>query len=154
MLGATLKVRERPVQRLIQLVIIAFMTFAPIQALAGPAEDGAAAIDRWNAAYNANDLEALMKAYAPDAILQGTSEPQINVGTADLRKYFRNLPKGGSSNTIHERRMFVINDTTVLGVGTYSFKGGPARFSFLVVKRGNDWLIQHHHSSSIPKGRD
>ena len=63
-------------------------------------------------------------------------------------------PKGGSSNSIQERRMFVINDTTVLGVGIYTFKSGPARFSFLTVKRGNDWVIQHHHSSSIPKGRD
>lgn len=140
---------------LVRCALVAmFVAWEAVTAMAGPEEDGAAAIDRWNAAYNANDLDALMKAYAPDAILQGSSEPQINVGTADLRKYFRNLPKGGSSNTIHERRMFVINDTTVLGVGTYSFKGGPARFSFLVVKRGNDWLIQHHHSSSIPKGRD
>ena len=139
---------------LVRCALAALVCMASVTAMAGPAEDGAAAIDRWNAAYNANDLDALVKAYAPDAILQGTSEPQINVGTADLRKYFRNLPKGGSSNTIHERRMFVINDTTVLGIGTYSFKSGPARFSFLVVKRGNDWLIQHHHSSSIPKGRD
>ena len=76
------------------------------------------------------------------------------MGTNDLRKCFRNLPKGGSSNSIQERRMFVINDTTVLGIGVYSFKSGPARFSFLVVKRGNEWLIQHHHSSSIPKGRN
>jgi len=139
---------------LVRCALVVLLAMVPVTAMAGPAEDGAAAIDRWNAAYNANDLDALMKVYAPDGVLQGTSEPQINVGTADLRKYFRNLPKGGSSNTIHERRMFVINDTAVLGVGTYSFKGGPARFSFLVVKRGNDWLIQHHHSSSIPKGRD
>jgi hypothetical protein len=140
---------------LVRCALVALLVaWGAVTAMAGPAEDGAAAIDRWNAAYNANDLDALVKAYAPDAILQGTSEPQVNVGMADLRKYFRNLPKGGSHNTIHERRMFVINDTTVLGVGTYSFKGGPARFSFLVVKRGNDWLIQHHHSSSIPKGRD
>ena len=140
---------------LIRCALVAlFVVLESVTAMAGPEEEGAAAIDRWVAAYNANDLDALMKAYAPDAVLQGTSEPQINVGTAELRKYFRNLPKGGSSNTIHERRMFVINDNTVLGVGTYSFKSGPARFSFLVVKRGNDWVIQHHHSSSIPKGRD
>lgn len=140
--------------RLIQLAIIALMILTPANAPAGPAEDGAAAIDRWVAAYNAADLEALMKAYAPDALLQGTSEPQINVGTADLRQYFKRLPAGGSSVSIQERRMVVVNDTTVLGLGFYSFKGGPARFSFLVVKRGNDWLIQHHHSSSIPKGRN
>ena len=140
--------------RLVRFIFVALLLGWPVTGVAGPAEDGAAAIDRWGAAYNANDLDALMKVYASDAILQGTSEPQINVGTDDLRKYFRNLPKGGSSNSIQERRIFVINDTTVLGVGVYAFKGGPARFSFLVVKRGNDWLIQHHHSSSIPKGRN
>lgn len=139
--------------RFVRFVFVALLLGWPVTGMAGPAEDAAAAIDRWNAAYNANDLDALVKAYAPDAILQGTSEPQINVGSADIRKYFRNLPKGGSSNSIQERRMFVINDTTVLGVGFYTFKGGPRRFSFLVVKRGNEWLIQHHHSSAIPKGR-
>ena len=139
---------------LVRCALVALVAMVPVTAMAGPEEDGAAAIDRWDAAYNANDLDALMKAYAPDAVLQGTSEPQINVGTAELRKYFRNLPKGGSSNTIHERRMFVINDTTVLGVGTYTFKSGPSRFSFLVVKRGNDWVIQHHHSRRSRKGRD
>jgi hypothetical protein len=140
--------------RFARLFVLALVVFMPAVSNAGPAEEGAAAIDRWNAAYNANDLEALLKVYAPDAILQGTSEPQINVGTADLRKYFRNLPKGGSSNSIHERRIFVINDTTVLGVGFYAFRGGrPSRFSFLVVKRGDEWLIAHHHSSSMPAGR-
>ena len=83
---------------LVRCALVALLAIMPVTAMAGPAEDGAAAIDRWVAAYNANDLDALMKAYAPDAILQGTSEPQINVGTADLRKYFRNLPKGGSSS--------------------------------------------------------
>ena len=139
---------------LVRCAFVALLAFVPVTAMAGSEEDGAAAIDRWVAAYNANDLDALMKVYAPDAILQGTSEPQINVGTADLRQYFKRLPAGGSSVSIQERRMFVINDSTVLGVGIYTFKGGPARFSFLVVKRGNDWLIQHHHSSSIPKGRN
>ena len=140
---------------LVRCTLVAlFVAWEAVTAMAGPEDEGAAAIDRWVAAYNANDLDALMKAYAPDAVLQGTSEPQINVGTAELRKYFRNLPKGGSSNSIQERWMFVINDTTVLGVGIYTFKSGPARFSFLTVKRGNDWVIQHHHSSSIPKGRN
>ena len=141
-------------RRFLRLVVVVFFAHIPVTSMAGPAEDGAAAIDRWAAAYNANDLDALMKAYAPDAVLQGTSEPQINVGTEDLRKYFRNLPKGGSSVSFQERRMFVINDTTVLGVGLYTFRTNPARFSFLAVKRGNDWVIQHHHSSSIPKGRN
>jgi uncharacterized protein (TIGR02246 family) len=138
--------------RLVISLIIASMSLMPVTTFAGPAEDGAATIDRWVAAYSANDVEAMLKVYAPDGILQGTSEPQINVGTDAIRKYFRNLPKSGNKVTIQERRMVVINDTTVLGIGFYTFRG-PARFSFLVVRRGNDWFIAHHHSSSVPAGR-
>jgi hypothetical protein len=139
--------------KLVPLIVAAIMTLTPTQSSAGPAEDAEAAIDRWVAAYSSNDLDAMAKVYAPDAVLQGTSEPQINVGAEDLRRYFKRLPGSGNKVSIQERRMFVINDTTVLGVGFYTFRS-PARFSFLVVKRGNDWVIQHHHSSSIPKGRD
>jgi hypothetical protein len=54
--------------------------------------------------------------------------------------------------TIQERRLVVLNDTTMLELGFYIFRN-PARFSFLVVKRGNNWVIAHHNSSSIPAGR-
>ena len=137
---------------LAQILLAALLIFVPTMSTAGPAEDAAAAIDRWAATYSANDVEALLKVYAPDAILQGTSEPQINVGTDAIRKYFRGLPNSGNKVTIQERKMVVINQTTALGLGFYTFRN-PARFSFLVVKRGNEWLIAHHHSSSIPKGR-
>jgi len=135
-----------------QMHIAALVALMPTMSMAGPAEDGAAAIDRWVAAYSSNDVDAMLKVYAPDAILQGTSEPQINVGTDAIRKYFRGLPNSGNKVAIQERRMVVINDTTVLGLGFYTFRN-PARFSFIVVKRGDDWVIAHHHSSSIPKGR-
>jgi len=138
--------------RLAQILLASLVVFVPTMSMAGPAEDAAAAVDRWAAAYSANDVEAMLKVYAPDAILQGTSEPQINVGAEAIRKYFRGLPNSGNKVTIQERQMVVINETTALGLGFYTFRQ-PARFSFLVVKRGNDWFIAHHHSSSIPKGR-
>ncbi|MEA2902979.1 MAG: hypothetical protein QOI12_366 [Alphaproteobacteria bacterium] len=139
-------------QRLVPWIIVAVMTLTPVKTFAGPAEDAAATIDRWVAAYSSNDVEALLKVYAPDGILQGTSEPQINVGSDAIRRYFRGLPNSGNKVTIKERRMVVIDDTTVLGLGFYTFRS-PARFSFLVVKRGADWFLAHHHSSSVPAGR-
>lgn len=138
---------------LVSGIAIAVMALAANQASAGPADEAAATIDRWVAAYSANDLDTLVTVYTQDAILQGTSEPQINVGTQALRQYFKRLPGSGNKVTIQERRMVVINDTTVLGLGFYTFRK-PARFSFLVVKRGDGWLIAHHHSSSIPAGRN
>lgn len=124
----------------------------PAACLASPADDAASIIDQWAAAYSSNDVEALLKVYAPDAILQGTNEPQINVGREALRKYFRDLPNSGKKVTIQERRMVTLNDTTVMAIGFYKFKN-PSRFSFVVVKRGNDWMISHHHSSLVPAGR-
>jgi uncharacterized protein (TIGR02246 family) len=138
--------------RFIARVLAAVLAFLPIKTFAGPGEDGAATIDRWVAAYSSNDVDALLKVYAPDAILQGTSEPQINIGTDAIRRYFRGLPNSGNKVTIQERQMVVINPTTVLGLGFYTFRM-PARFSFLVVRRDNDWLIAHHHSSSVPAER-
>jgi uncharacterized protein (TIGR02246 family) len=135
-----------------QTILAVFVTLVPSMSLAGPVEDAAAVIDRWAAAYSSNDVETLLKVYAPDAILQGTNEPQINVGKEALRKYFRDLPNSGKKVIVQERRMVALNDTTVIGVGFYTFRN-PARFSFVVVKRGNDWMIAHHHSSSIPVGR-
>src|SRR5215470_4621572 len=76
--------------------MVLIMTLTPAVTFAGPAEDGAATVARWVAAYSANDVEAMLKVYAPDAILQGTSEPQINVGSDAIRKYFRNLPNSGN----------------------------------------------------------
>ncbi len=45
------------------------------------------------------------------------------------------------------------------GAGFYDFTAirdgnpvvTPARFSMVVVKRGDDWLIAHHHSSRRPE---
>ena len=63
-------------------------------------------------------MSALLKVYAPDALLHGTAEPQLNAGTEALRRYFRGLPGSGNKVTIQERRMMVLSDTAVMGVGS------------------------------------
>lgn len=100
-----------------------------------------------------------MKIYAPDTILLGTVSPVINEGSGPIRAYFARLPGSGNKVTIGERRIVVLSDSAVLGTGFYEFtsmQGGkpvprPARFSMVVVKRGGEWLIAHHHSSERPK---
>jgi hypothetical protein len=113
----------------------------PAQALAGPAEEGSAVIDRWAAAVNANDADAVVKLYAPDGLLHGTSSPTLNVEV-----------------TIGDRHMVALGDAAAMGVGFYKVKSAegatrPARFTFVMVKRGADWLIAHHHSSVLPPAR-
>jgi ketosteroid isomerase-like protein len=46
-------------------------------ALASPAEDASAVADRWAAAFTANDAEAVVNLYAPDAILLEETGPAV-----------------------------------------------------------------------------
>jgi uncharacterized protein (TIGR02246 family) len=90
-------------------------------AFSGPAEDANAMIDRWSAAYSANDRDLLVSLYAPDAILLGTTSPIMSQGTKAIQRYFEMLPNSGRRNAITERHMIVLGDDAVVGTGFYTF---------------------------------
>ena len=135
------------------VLLLAAPTFA------GPADDAGATVERWAKAFNANDADAVVKLYTPDAILLGTVSPVISEGTGPIREYFKNLPGSGNKTEIGEHKTLVLSPDAVLVTGFYLFtpiRDGkpapvPARFTMVVVKRGNDWLIAHHHSSRRPE---
>ena len=91
------------------LVLLSILTL-PLIAIAGPGEEANAIIDRWSAAYSANDPEAVTKNYRPDAILLGTESPVLSQGTDAIRAYFSNLKGSGNKNAIGERYTMVLND--------------------------------------------
>lgn len=133
-------------------------TFAPVQAFAGPAEDASAVFIKWKAAYDANDNVAIAKLYTEDAILHGTRSRTLTIGRDAITNYFKIVVGTGSKVQFVEQELRVINPTTVLAAGFNDFlrnKDGtltpdPARFTILLVKQGDDWLIAHHHSSMRP----
>ena len=141
-----------------KVVVAALLISWPVLALAGPAEDASAAIDRWAAAIGANDTNAIAKLYTPDALLYGLTSFKLQAGTEAIREYFRTAPESGKKIAIDERHMVVLADAAVMGVGVYRFdliENGirvprSARFTFVIVKRGTDWLIAHQHSSALP----
>ncbi len=144
-----------------RLIFFVPMLLSPALALAGPAEEANAAIDRWSAAYTSNDPENIAKNYCPDAILFGTVSPIMSEGTQAIITYFTPTKGTGNKNTIDERRTIVIDDKAVEVAGFYTFTRmvegkpvpGPSRFTMLVTKRGSEWCIAHHHSSPhvLPK---
>jgi uncharacterized protein (TIGR02246 family) len=147
--------------RFTRVLILVLLALAPTAAVAGPAEDASALIDRWAAAFNGNDVDALVKLYAPDAILLSSVDPSIHEGTASIRQYYAPVRGSGRKVEIGERRMTVLNDVTVVATGLWEFTGmrdgksvvNPARFTMVLVKRGADWLIVNHHSSQRPQPR-
>lgn len=138
-----------------RFVAIALILLSPAAASGGAGEEANALIDRWSAAYSSNDPDALVKTYRPDAILLGTSSPNMSEGSDAIRAYFAPLKGSGNKNAIRERRTLVLSDHAVLVTGFYEFtrvKEGkavpdPARFTMLLIKHDDEWLIHHHHSS-------
>lgn len=137
-----------------RVLSVVLFVLAPAVAIAGPADEANAVIDRWSATYSANDRDALVSLYTADAILLGTTSPIVSKGTVGLQKYFEALPGSGRKNAITERYTIVLNDDAVVGTGFYTFTRAadndtprPSRFTMLVVKRDGKWLIAHHHSS-------
>jgi uncharacterized protein (TIGR02246 family) len=135
------------------------LAYAPGPSLAAPADEVNVLIGRWVEAFNSNDAQALAKLYAQDATLLGTLSPTLAENSESVQKYFSFLPGSSAKVSVGELRIIAISDTSALATGFYDFaetQDGkplevPARFTFVAIKRGNDWFIIHHHSSRRPE---
>src|SRR5438477_7180294 len=104
--------------RNLERVVVAILFLVmPITAIAGPAEDANAAVDRWSAAYSSNDPDEVTKNYWPDAILLGTVSPVMSKGSDAIRTYFSPLKGSGNKNVVGERRTIVLGDNAVAVTG-------------------------------------
>ncbi len=135
--------------------LVALLWMLPAVAIAGPADDANAVLDRWSAAITGNDPDAIADKYWPDAILLGTVSPVISQGREAIVKYFTPIKGTGNKNAVQERHAIVIDDNAVVLTGFYEFTRmqegkpvpGPSRYTMLITKRGGEWRIMHHHSS-------
>lgn len=140
------------------IILVALFASAPAQAFSGPADEANALFARWKAAYDANDNVAVAKLYATDAIFHGTRSRELTIGREAIAKYFTVVVGTGNKVEFRERELKALDDKTILVVGFNDFmrnKDGtltpePARFTMVLVKQGNEWFIEHHHSSLRP----
>jgi uncharacterized protein (TIGR02246 family) len=142
-------------RKYVQILSISLLMLMPGMALAGPAEDANSVLERWSAAFSANDPEGVVRIYWLDAILLGTVSPVMSEGAEAIRTYFSALKGSGNKNEGRDRRTIVLGDNAVVVAGFYQFTRiqdgkpvpAPSRFTMLIVKRGDEWRIAHHHSS-------
>jgi uncharacterized protein (TIGR02246 family) len=138
-----------------RVVTICASLVMPSVALAGPAEDANAAVERWSAAYSSNDTDAVVQCYWPDAVLLGTVSPLMSEGAEAIRTYFSRVRGSGNKNALGDHRTFVLDDNAVIVAGFYTFTRmqegkpvpGPSRFTMLITNRGGEWKIADQHSS-------
>jgi uncharacterized protein (TIGR02246 family) len=104
------------------LLVLCVLTLAPTILSASPDEDVGAVVHRWTSAFNANDVDALMTLYAPDAKLIGTEDFDAIQGSDALRAYFARLAKNGNKVVINNNQIVVLDDNNayVTGLSTFS----------------------------------
>lgn len=142
--------------RLKPALVAMMLLLGPASALAGSVEDATAVVDRWAAAYSANDVSGVANLYTSDAILFGTARPIDVDASRPIIAQFASLPDSGNTVRICRRQGLIVGEDAVLVTGSYQFQTIdqeevretlPGRFTMLVVKRDGKWRISYHTSS-------
>ena len=128
----------------------------------GPAARSGAQIveERWTKAAMANDVDAIVACYAPDAVLWGPGDPEAR-GTEAIRASYRGMLADNVIRDVvlaHTRHKESGNVSAGWGNFTLTLapkKGGApvvvrGRFTEVVEKRGGEWLYVADHASADP----
>ena len=142
------------------LSAIALLGLLSSAANAGPKEDALAVLEKWGKAFSASDVDGIVKLYAPDALFMGTASKTVVTKPEGIRAYFENAllnnrPRGAS---LKDSSAMVLSDTSVVVTGLDTVTGvrdgqpisANGRVTFVVAKRGSDWLIVHFDRSAMP----
>jgi uncharacterized protein (TIGR02246 family) len=141
------------------LLACALFLIWPVAASSGPKEDALLVVEQFKKAFDASDVEGVVKLFAPDAVFLGTVSPVLATKTDQIDKYFQGLRQfTPRSITIEEYSTIVVSENAVLFAGMDTFsqtKDGnviktPARFTMLITKTDQGWRISHFHSSLRP----
>lgn len=134
--------------RLTSLLAIALLQFSTGSTLAVPEQktDAGAILERYTAAYNNRDAEALGLLYAVDAVLLPPDLPLVR-GLAAIKKFLGTEMQGPARAARRLRLRLVekgVGDRIAYLVGSYSFdgrtRGGMFTFCLKRSERGG-WLI-------------
>jgi len=119
-----------------------------------------ALFDHWNAALATDDPDAVVRTYAPGAVLLPTVENGPLIGSGAIRGYFVSFLKKHPHGKI-DTRTIGIGCNIAYDVGLYTFTlDGPvagsrkqlhARYTYIYEPVHGRWLIVHHHSSVMPE---
>jgi uncharacterized protein (TIGR02246 family) len=138
------------------LILIVSATLAQ----AGPKEDAYQVVEKWSKAFTDADVDGIAKLYAPDALMIGTFGKTVLTKPEQIRKYFDGALNSDRPRTasLNSSEVLVVDDNTVVIAGFDTITGvkdgqptrGLGRVTFVLAKRGSDWVIVHLHRSPLP----
>jgi uncharacterized protein (TIGR02246 family) len=112
-------------------------------------------IDRWSAAFERLDAEALSSLYSKNAFFFG-SNPNLYRGRDGVAAYFNGLPRWTSQRVeLSEVRTAQVSPDLInmAAVASFFLDGAEAaslsvKITWVIVREDGDWKIASHHVSS------
>jgi hypothetical protein len=96
------------------LVVWILVLALPMSAVAGPKEDAFQVVEQFKKAYDASDVQNVVKLFAADAVFLGTVSPILATKTDQIDKYFQGLRQfTPRSVTIEEYSAIVLSENAV-----------------------------------------
>lgn len=141
----------------LSFVASAFLGLPLGNAAAGPKEEASATLQRWAAAFNSSDINAVAPLYLPDATVHGLVSSTLIVGEAALRTYLTAPLMARAQVRLGDATVQQLSDETMVLTGYDEYSATlpdgrsisiPGRYSFVMVRRDGQWKIAHQHSSS------
>jgi uncharacterized protein (TIGR02246 family) len=126
--------------------------------MASAAEDTVSGvIEKWSAAFNRLDADALSSLYSKDAFFFG-SNPLLYRGNEGVRAYFNGLPRWRSPTVqFTDRAAAQVNAEMINFAARASFVTDEVtpplsvKITWVIVQEDGDWkIVSHHVSSRIP----
>ena len=129
---------------------------------AGPKEDAYQVVAKWGKAFTDGDVDAIAKCYAPDASMIGTAGKVVLTKPEQIHSYFDGAFKSFDKPrtvALDSSEAVLVDDNTVVIAGFDTITGtrdgqqitSKGRLTFVVAKRGADWMIVHLHRSPLPQ---
>jgi uncharacterized protein (TIGR02246 family) len=143
------------------ILISAIVPASRVLAASAAPADGAARVEAaWMKAMKANDLEAIVACYAPDATLWVSGEAEAD-GIAAIRAAYAGMLRGNTVKDVaFSGGRHRLSGSLAAGWGRYTLTlapktGGPdvvlhGRFTEVVEKRNGKWLYVADHASDDP----
>jgi uncharacterized protein (TIGR02246 family) len=129
---------------------------------AGPKEDAYQVVAKWGKAFTDGDVDAIAKLYAPDALMIGTAGKIVLTKPGQIHAYFDGAFKSFDKPrtvALDSSEAIFVDDNVVVIAGFDTVTGtkdgqqitSKGRLTFVVAKRGADWMIVHLHRSPLPQ---
>ncbi|MFB2538169.1 MULTISPECIES: DUF4440 domain-containing protein [unclassified Acinetobacter] len=112
--------------------------------------------ERWNKTLKTGNSNTVLSNYAKDSVLIPTVSNKVRFTYAEKKEYLDSFLKHRPHATVNSRTIR-LGCNTAFDVGTYTLTFDQsedvidARYSFTYIWDGKKWLVQTHHSSSMPE---